>query len=280
MPNGLPQEHETHSSLSETLRILENAEQFRTIAELFRRLSDATRLRIFWYLCHYEECVVNIAAALKMSSPAVSHHLKLLKEDGLIKSRRKGKEVYYYISEQEESSLLHQMIEQIMMVSCPELKVLPEHLDHSKLPPIHNQETDRCTDAQVSESGCHPVHKPAAELSANSYPEQQIHIIHQIHEYLTLHMDQHCTVESLARQFLINPTTLKILFKKEYGNSVAAHIREHRMEKAAELLRNSPMTMGEIAGKIGYANQSKFTSAFQAYFHMLPKEYRRMHRTV
>ena len=41
-----------------------------------------------------EECVLNISAMLEMSSPAVSHHLRPLKNSGLIVSRREGKEVY------------------------------------------------------------------------------------------------------------------------------------------------------------------------------------------
>ena len=55
-------------------------------------LSDPSRLRIFWLLCHCEECVMNISALVDMSSPAVSHHLRNLKASGLIVSRREGKE--------------------------------------------------------------------------------------------------------------------------------------------------------------------------------------------
>ena len=62
---------------------------------LCRLLSDAGRVRIFWLLCHCEECVVNLAAMVGMSSPAASHHLRQLKDSGLIISRRIGKEVYY-----------------------------------------------------------------------------------------------------------------------------------------------------------------------------------------
>ena len=50
-----------------------------TVADAMRQLGDPSRLRIFWLLCHCEECVINIAAATEMSSPAVSHHLRLLK---------------------------------------------------------------------------------------------------------------------------------------------------------------------------------------------------------
>ena len=268
----LPHDHGDHRYLTQTIELLEYTGNFQIIADLFKRLGDTTRLRTFWFLCHYEECVVNIAAALEMSSPAVSHHLKILKEDGLIESRRKGKEVYYFVARTAQCELLHQMIELIMRISCPELSVLPSHLDHADA--VSGQKSSETSHGipvvpkKPHPGECKPVHTPG------NYHAQETEIIHQIHEYLTLHMDQHCTVESLARQFLINATTLKILFKKEYGNSVAAHIREHRMEKAADLLTESSLSLGEIALSVGYKSQSKFTAAFKEYYHMLPKEYR------
>lgn len=92
---------------------------FQTVADVFKQLCDTTRIRIFWLLCHQEECVLNISAMLDMSSPAVSHHLRPLKNSGLVVSRREGKEVYYHAADNEQSHLLHQMIEQVMEITCP-----------------------------------------------------------------------------------------------------------------------------------------------------------------
>ena len=100
---------------------LDRVDHFQTVAEVFRQLDDTTRIRIFWLLCHCEECVLNISAMMKMSSPAVSHHLRSLKNTGLIVSRREGKEVYYRAADTEQSRLLHQMIERIMEITCPKL---------------------------------------------------------------------------------------------------------------------------------------------------------------
>ena len=47
------------------------------------QLSDSSRVRIFWLLCHCEECVIDLSAMVGMSSPAVSHHLRQLRESGL-----------------------------------------------------------------------------------------------------------------------------------------------------------------------------------------------------
>ncbi len=93
------------------------------MTSVFRQLGDSTRIRLFWLLCHCEECVINISAMLEMSSPAVSHHLRLLKDSGLIQSRRVGKEVYYKAADSLESRLLHEMIESMMEIVCPDVRL-------------------------------------------------------------------------------------------------------------------------------------------------------------
>ncbi len=106
------------------------------------------------------------------------------------------------------------------------------------------------------------------------YHSAQVETIRSIHEYLIRHMSQRWTVEALSKQFLMNPTTLKVLFKSVYGTSIAAHMKEHRMEQAAKLLRETSFSIAEIAGRVGYDSQSKFTAAFKEYSGKLPKDYR------
>ncbi len=106
-------------------------------------------------------------------------------------------------------------------------------------------------------------------------PSEQIKIVREIHDHLLLHMDRRVTIEELSRQYLINPTTLKAAFKSVYGTSIAAHVKEHRMEQAARLLKESDMSIAEIAQTVGYDSQSKFTVAFKSFFQVLPREYRK-----
>ncbi|MCI8341897.1 MAG: winged helix-turn-helix transcriptional regulator [Firmicutes bacterium] len=89
------------------------------VSGILKQLCDPSRLRIFWLLCHCEECVINIAAITGMSSPAVSHHLRLLKSSGLIVSRRDGKEMYYKAAETAMVEHLHLTVENIVNISCP-----------------------------------------------------------------------------------------------------------------------------------------------------------------
>ncbi len=116
----LPHRHcENEASLIECMP---DASTVCTVAEALKQLGDPSRLRIFWLLCHCEECVINIAAATGMSSPAVSHHLRLLKNAGLIESHRSGKEMYYRAAATPITDKLHHTIEEIAMISCPENK--------------------------------------------------------------------------------------------------------------------------------------------------------------
>jgi len=74
--------HQHHNSSEQIAAFMPDAESFGTVSSFFRQLGDPNRIRILWLLCHTEECVVNIAAIIGMSSPAAMHHLKLLKEAG------------------------------------------------------------------------------------------------------------------------------------------------------------------------------------------------------
>ncbi len=118
-PLSLPHHHGEERRIAFIHEQLNQVDNFQTVADVFKQLGDTTRIRIFWLLCHCEECVINISALLDMSSPAVSHHLRPLKNSGLIVSRRVGKEVYYHAANTEQANLLHQMIEQVMEITCP-----------------------------------------------------------------------------------------------------------------------------------------------------------------
>lgn len=116
----LPHNHGENEA--DILALASNIQDFQTTAELFQQLSDGTRIRLFWILCHCEECVINLSAMMEMSSPAISHHLKLLKSAGLIVSRREGKEVYYKAANTHQVSILHDMLETLLSINCPKNK--------------------------------------------------------------------------------------------------------------------------------------------------------------
>jgi ArsR family transcriptional regulator, arsenate/arsenite/antimonite-responsive transcriptional repressor len=69
------------------------------LLNIFKALSDETRLRILKLLERYELCVCDIVAALDMSQPKVSFHLNVLKEAGFIKDRKDGRWIHYRLDE-------------------------------------------------------------------------------------------------------------------------------------------------------------------------------------
>ena len=111
--------HNHMGNLEDLMQNIPADQQFFMAADVFSMLCDSTRLRILWLLCHTEECVSDIAAAVDMSAPAVSHHLKTLRQSGLIVSRRCGKEVLYSLADTKEASLVHRMIDDIFEINCP-----------------------------------------------------------------------------------------------------------------------------------------------------------------
>ena len=113
----LPHSSDPHSHV--LLERVPETDDFQVIANIFKQLCDTSRIRIFWLLCHYEECVLNISALVNMSSPAVSHHLRQLKASGLIVSRREGKEVYYKLADTETARLVHKVCEEMFQITCP-----------------------------------------------------------------------------------------------------------------------------------------------------------------
>ena len=70
---------------------------------------------------------------------------------------------------------------------------------------------------------------------------------------------------------------MKNLFKAVYDTSIAAHIKEHRMEHAAKMLLETQDSIAYIAGAVGYDSQSKFTAAFKEAYQATPREYQKLH---
>ncbi len=117
--------------------------------------------------------------------------------------------------------------------------------------------------------------KLTGQGQSSAYQSEQTEMIRQIHDRMTMHMGERITIDELSKEYLINPTTLKAAFKSVYGMSIAAHMKKHRMEQAAKLLKETDMSIAKIAEAVGYDSQSKFSASFKAFYHVLPREYRR-----
>lgn len=83
-------------------------EELYDLAELFKVFGDSTRIRILFVLFEAEVCVCDLAQALHMTQSAVSHQLKILKQNKLVKSRREGKSVFYSLADSHVRTIIDQ----------------------------------------------------------------------------------------------------------------------------------------------------------------------------
>lgn len=79
------------------------------MAEFFGALADPSRLRLMSALASQELCVCDLAAAVKVSESAVSHQLRILRSQRLVKYRRVGRNVYYNLADSHVMNLYREV---------------------------------------------------------------------------------------------------------------------------------------------------------------------------
>ena len=90
-----------------------NEESLYDLAELFKVFGDTTRIRMLYVLFESELCVCDIAELLNMSQSAISHQLRVLKQARLVRSRREGKTVFYFLADEHVRTIIGQGMDHI-----------------------------------------------------------------------------------------------------------------------------------------------------------------------
>lgn len=83
------------------------------VADFLKLMSDSTRVKILYSLSKKSLCVLDIATIIGMTHSAVSHQLKILKLGRLVKSEKKGKEVYYSLDDRHVEDIFKYSFEHI-----------------------------------------------------------------------------------------------------------------------------------------------------------------------
>ena len=78
------------------------------LAELFKVFGDSTRIRILFVLFEAEVCVCDLAKVLNMTQSAISHQLRILKQNKLVKNRREGKSIFYSLADDHVRTIINQ----------------------------------------------------------------------------------------------------------------------------------------------------------------------------
>ena len=105
---------EVHSELLDVVnKTMPEETELYDLAELFKVFGDSTRIRILFVLFEAEVCVCDLADFLNMTQSAISHQLRILKQNKLVKSRRDGKSVFYSLADDHVRTIIAQGREHI-----------------------------------------------------------------------------------------------------------------------------------------------------------------------
>ncbi|MFO7801031.1 MAG: metalloregulator ArsR/SmtB family transcription factor [Desulfovermiculus sp.] len=108
------QERRVHpESLEQVRREMPEFDVLCDLADLFKALSDRTRVHILFALSKVELCVCDLTEVLGMSSSAVSHQLRVLRASKLVTFRREGKNVFYRLADDHVQKLFEQALEHV-----------------------------------------------------------------------------------------------------------------------------------------------------------------------
>ena len=92
--------------VSEITAKMPEEDELYDLAELFKVFGDSTRMRILFALFEADICVCDLAQALGMTQSAVSHQLRILRQARLVSSRREGKQVIYFLTDEHVRTII------------------------------------------------------------------------------------------------------------------------------------------------------------------------------
>lgn len=88
-----------------TLKSMPDTHTFESLANFYKIIGNDTRCKIIYSLSINEMCVCDLSNVLSMTKSSVSHQLSKMREAGVVKCRREGKEVYYSLDDEHISSI-------------------------------------------------------------------------------------------------------------------------------------------------------------------------------
>ena len=94
----------------------------------------------------------------------------------------------------------------------------------------------------------------------------------EIIQFITDHMEK-VSLADIGKAFAYHPSYISSLLHRETGKTFSQILLEKRMDRAVILLRNTTLSIEEIAALIGYSDHSNFYKAFKEYYGMTPKDY-------
>ena len=100
-------------SVDLALNKMPSEESFLKLSQFFSIIGDSTRCKILFAICEQEMCVCDLANVLSMTKSSISHQLSKLKEQGIVKYHKEGKEVYYTLDDNHVTQVFEIALEHI-----------------------------------------------------------------------------------------------------------------------------------------------------------------------
>ena len=100
-------------AVNQVLKRIESSETLKDLSNLFKIFGDHTRIRILHALSFSELCVCDLVSILKMSQSAISHQLRILRAEKVVRYRKEGKNVFYRLEDEHIFTLLNTGMEHI-----------------------------------------------------------------------------------------------------------------------------------------------------------------------
>lgn len=93
--------------------------------------------------------------------------------------------------------------------------------------------------------------------------------------YMEEHLDEKLTITELSQRFHLSPTACKSCFRTCFGRPIHSWLLDKRMERAAELLEHTKLSILQVAQAVGYTGVSQFNVAFKQRYGQSPSKYRK-----
>ena len=118
--------------------------------------------------------------------------------------------------------------------------------------------------------------EPEIEAPLDSLPDRNLaRSLAETRRYMEEHLDEPLTIPALSRRACLSATTFKGGFRRLYGMPVHTWLQQRRMERAAELLHTSGLSLETVAQAVGYSSVSQFAATFRRYYGVTPGKYRK-----
>lgn len=115
---------------------------------------------------------------------------------------------------------------------------------------------------------------------AHSVPNrfQENAVVQNILAYIRRHYDGRVTLKDIAKAVSYSEGECCRIFKKIIGETIFSHLRTYRLSRSMELLKNTDLSISQIAYETGFCSASYFIETFKAQFSITPLHYREAHR--